>query len=31
MAGRCVMSSLRDAVNGYLAIRRSLGYHQETN
>ena len=26
MAGRCVMSSLRDAVDDYLALRRSLGY-----
>jgi integrase/recombinase XerD len=26
MAGGCVMSPLRDAVDGYLALRRSLGY-----
>src|ERR1700746_962998 len=26
MAGGCVMSSLRDAVDGYLALRRSVGY-----
>ena len=29
LAGRCVMSGLRDALNDYLALRRGLGYKLE--